>query len=156
MAHAPGCSPADYAPIVPPARYEFRLLSDVRVGDLDEFDRPVIAVKRVGKTRVRIACGASDRQSATLPVDKVVAQPLTSKGIYRMRPPALTLATLNSGSYLFTVCGTDREQAEALMRDAWDRHADLTGASYTWELLADSVAYVEITPGTVLRDGSPF
>lgn len=86
MAHAPGCSPGDDTriPTPAPAGFEWRTLAEVIVGDVDQFDRRVVDVVRVGNG-VRIACAASDTQRATLPVAELPALPSTSLALYRLR-----------------------------------------------------------------------
>jgi hypothetical protein len=86
MAHAPGCGPADYVTTdATPEGFEWRALGDVRVGDLDQFDREVVAVVAAGPNRVRIACAASATTPATLPVERMATEPKTSRGLYRTR-----------------------------------------------------------------------
>lgn len=92
MAHAPGCDPSVYfdsiddVPVKP--GFEWRAYGEVRLGDLDQFDRPVTAIlPNKSGTRVRIACGASSPEAddATLPVEKMAAHKVTDWGMYRVR-----------------------------------------------------------------------
>lgn len=66
------------------------------------------------------------------------------------------VATLTTPAYSFLTGGETADDARATMRRAWDRHADLTGATWTFDDVADDVQVLPISPGAAFRDGSPF
>lgn len=68
----------------------------------------------------------------------------------------LYLATLTTSNFTFTTVGSTEVHALGLMHDAWDCHAEQTGARYTFGDLADDVNVIAIAAGTVLRDHEPF
>lgn len=66
------------------------------------------------------------------------------------------MATLDTGHYSFMAAGQSDQDAREHLRRAWEHHAALTGASYTWAYLAEDVNVLVLTSGTTLRDGEPF
>lgn len=74
------------------------------------------------------------------------------------RAGGLWLATLETRSFDFSCYAASRQNAERLMRKAWDAHRrDYGGPDavnmYVWDDLKDDVVYREIHLGVAYRDG---
>ena len=69
----------------------------------------------------------------------------------------MILATFATGSFDFAVLGHTKDECRSRLAGAWAIHAAQTGADrdYFREYAGD-VNYAPITPGVVLRDGSPI
>lgn len=69
----------------------------------------------------------------------------------------MILATFSTGSFEFAVLGHSEGECRSRLAGAWAIHARQTGAdpAYFGEYAGD-VNYAPITPGVVLRDGSPI
>lgn len=112
MAHAPGCGPDDYILSEAPDGFEWRSVRDVRVGDLDQFDRPVtdIVWTKNGNS-VKIRC------EGMVPVGQIGRTPATSRLLFRKRPEAeitvggltvrLVVTTEPDGTVRATLSGID-------------------------------------------------
>lgn len=65
-------------------------------------------------------------------------------------------ATLDTPNYRFQALGFTEQEARAALEQAWNTHAEQTGAIYEWRDLADDVNVSALETGTAYRDGSPI
>ncbi len=69
----------------------------------------------------------------------------------------MILANLETRSYMFTALATDEQEARLILRRAWAKHCAETGASASFDQIADdNIEYLPIACGDVLRDKTPF
>lgn len=72
------------------------------------------------------------------------------------RTDRIIYARLETSSFAFDVVAHTEQQARDLLRAAWYKHQGLTGATYEWSDVEDSVNYREMAPYVVHRDGTRF
>ncbi|SEF34305.1 hypothetical protein SAMN05421837_107313 [Amycolatopsis pretoriensis] len=68
----------------------------------------------------------------------------------------LFVATLETSGFRFMTAGSSEQEARDVMKAAWHAHRTQTGATWTFDDLADDVNVVAMRPWTALRDGSPM
>jgi hypothetical protein len=62
------------------------------------------------------------------------------------------LGRLQTRNYEFTTYQKTVQETLTALKSIWESHATDTGASYTWELLEDSVTIVPLQLGDTLTD----
>jgi len=61
-------------------------------------------------------------------------------------------ARLETRSFTFDAFGATKSEALMAMHSGWVKHAQQTGATMGWEIVADDVYVIEVHAGECLRD----
>lgn len=62
------------------------------------------------------------------------------------------VAMLDTGSFSFVAVDETPTKAREVLRRAWEKHRDQTGARYQWDELVDGVNIIDAELGQAYRD----